>query len=243
VATWALLGAVWDVLEAFTEGIGEAAAIQVAFLLAAFQPERARKLANTVIYLAVIQSLLVTSALYMSGKYLAVLFSSDPTIQHITNNSFALIGLANVTMAFAQVSWSLIGAQGRFRLATSVVFFSRWLVTVPIALIAIFAFFLDLNSVAGSLVVGYATASCALTFIVLRSDWERLARLMQEMNNPIPPDDGNSFDDFEDDSSDDEDGFGFDESSEEESAPSKARQPQEKSKREKRLRHRSHEAD
>ena len=211
------MGAIWDVLEALTEGIGEAAAIQVAYLLAAAQPERAKKLSHMVIYLAVIQSLLVTSGLYMAGKYLAILLSSDPTIQHMMNNSIALIGLANVTMAFSQVSWSLIGAHGRFRLATSVVFFSRWIVTIAIALITIFVFFLDLNSVSGSLVVGYATALFALTSIVLRSDWARLAQLMQEMNNPMERDPLEYLDeDFDDDSSSsDEDDYDDDESSSE----------------------------
>lgn len=220
VAAWAVLGAVWDILEAMTEGIGEAAATQVAFLLAAWQPDRARKLANTVMYLAVIQSLVVTSALYMGGQYLAVLLTTDPVLQHLINNSIALMGLANVTMAFAQVSWSLIGAQGRFRLATSVVFSARWFVTIPVALLTIFVWEMDLNGTSGSLVVGYATASSALTFIVLRSDWERLARIMQEMNRPkvaseqgserdVPDDDHG--DPFDDDSSDDSSsaGFGF----------------------------------
>lgn len=227
VATWAILGAIWDVLEALTEGIGEASATQVAFLLAALQPQRAQKLANTVIYLAIVQALLITAALYMSGKYLAVLFTDDPTLQHLFNNTISLLGLANVTMSFAQISWSLVGAQGRFQLATSIVFFARWGVTIPMAVVVIFAFFLDLNSVSGALVVGYATAACALTFIVLRTDWERLARVMQEVNAPSNPvdknivgyadngfgdddddEDGDPFDDFDDDS-DSSDGFGF----------------------------------
>ena len=136
VATWALLGTVWDVLEALTEGIGEASAIQIAFLLAAAQPERAKKLSYTVIYLAVIQALMVTSGLYMAGRYLTVLISPDPTIQHLTNESLALIGLANVTMAFSRVSWSIIGSQGRFRLATCVLFVTRYEDSNPLQCVA-----------------------------------------------------------------------------------------------------------
>lgn len=235
VAVWALLGAIWDVLEvstscvnlrdimnfhrvahflsilifqAYTEGIGEAASMQVAFLLAAGQPGRAKKLGNSVIYLAIVQSLLITSGLFMAGRYLAVLLSSDPTIQHMTNEGITLLGLANISMGCSQISWSLIGAQGRFRLATAVVFFSRWLVTIPMALVCIFAFLLDLSAVAGSLVVGYSTASCALTFVVLRSDWDHLAEAMQEMNfQPLM--DGSDFLDEEDDSSSDDDSDGF----------------------------------
>ena len=118
-------------------------------------------------------------------------------------------------MAFSRVSWSLIGAQGRFRLATSVVFFSRWLVTIPVALVTIFVFFLDLSSVGGSLVVGYATASCALTFIVIRTDWERLSRTMQEMD-PAERDDLIYLDDFDDGSSSSDDDYdSYDDANEE----------------------------
>lgn len=211
MATWCLLGAVWDVLEAFTEGIGEAAAIQVAFLLAAAQPQRARKLSYSVFYIGLVQSLLVTSALFMGGRHLAMLLTADNTIQHMMNNVMTLLGLANVAMSFSQVGWSLIGAQGRFRLATSVMFFSRWLVTIPVALITIFVFFLDLDAICGCLVVGYSTASCVLTFIVIRTDWDRLVDMMQQMNNTSEKDEL----DFEfDDSDDSSDGFGSGTSSE-----------------------------
>jgi MatE len=230
VVTWALLGALWDVLEAWTEGIGEAAATQVAFLLSVGQADRARNLSYGVVYMAVIQAMVISSALFMLGQYLAVIFSTDPTIQHLTNNSIAMIGVANVVMTFAQITWSLVGAQGRFRLGTAIIFFSRWLVTVPCAVVSIYVFLLDLNSVSGSLVVGYATASCALMFVIARSDWDRLVRLMQEMNLPFAraprpssgghDDDGDAaaavdpvlglvnLDDF-DDSSDGSDGIGL----------------------------------
>merc|ERR1712025_243957 len=232
VATWTLLGAFWDFFEALTEGIGEAAANQVTYLLSAGQVEAAKKLSHGAILMAVTQAVLVTSVLYMSGQYLAVLFTTDPAIQNMMNDSIILIGIANVIMCFSQITWSLIGAQGRFRLATSVIFFSRWLVAMPCALISIYIFAYDLNAVSGSLVVGYATACCAFTVIVLRSDWDRLARLMQVMNQPplvnpkiqhlISDDVGGDnevnpndhilglvdLDNF-DDSDDDSDGFGF----------------------------------
>jgi len=230
VATWALLGAFWDFFEALTEGIGEAAANQVTYLLSTGQINSAKKLCYGAMLMAVTQAVLVTCALYMSGQYLAVLFTTDPTIQHLINNTIVLIGFANIIMSFSQITWSLIGAQGRFRLATFVIFFSRWVVTMPCALVSIYMFNLDLNAMCGSLVLGYATACCALTVIVLRSDWDRLSRLMQVMNQPplvtstfqhlvdknvALGDDANNHilglvdvDNF-DDSDDDSDGFGF----------------------------------
>jgi Na+-driven multidrug efflux pump len=225
----------WDVLEAFTEGIGEASAIQVAFLLAAAQPERAKKLSYSILYVGFIQSLLVTSCLYMGGRYLAILVTNDQVLQYMTNESLALLGLANITMSFSQVAWSLIGAQGRFRLGTKVMFFSRWLVTIPLACVTIFFLYLDLSCIGGCLVVGYSTASCVLTCIVLKSDWERLMHLMQEVKStPFPEKQELDFD-FDDDFSSSE-GFGSD-VDREEASDGKRR----KSAKRQVLRHRPHE--
>ena len=111
---------------------------------------------------------------------------------------------------------------------------------MPVALLTIFVFFLDLSAVSGSLVVGYATAACALTFIVLRSDWDRLARLMEEMNNPGL--EGAALDyleDFDDESDSDSDGDKSIESDEDES-PQEVREPSVHSKANG-LRHRSND--
>jgi len=220
VVAWALLGALWDFFEALTEGLGEGAANEVYYLLSEGQSDRAKKLCYGATYMAVIQSVMVTSALYMSGQYLVVLFTTNPAIQHIMNNTIYMIGFANIIMSYSRITWSLVGSQGRFRCATFVIFFSRWLVTMPCALICIYGFNLNLIAVSGSLVVGYASACCALTFIILRSDWHRLVTLMQLMNRPhlvdsaVPKVEDDpilglmNLDDF-DDSDDDSDGFGF----------------------------------
>ena len=188
VGAWALLGCLWEIMEASTEGLGEAASIRVAHLLAIGRPDMAKKVSYKVLYLAGIAAVSITSLLYMTGKYLVILLSTESTLQHLMYDTIPIIGLANLTMSFAQACWSLIGAQGRFRVATGIVLVSRWLITMPIALISVLGFFLDLNSVSGSLVVGFSTASCVLSYVVLRSNWEELSKIMQEMNLSI---DGN----------------------------------------------------
>ena len=200
VAAWALLGCLWELLEASTEGIGEAASVRVAYFLAIAKPLLAKTLSYKVIYFAVIEALLLTSIWFVTGKYLVILLTNDPTLQHLINNVVAVIGLANVTMAFSQILWSLTGAQGRYRESMIAMFSSRWLVTIPVAAVSIFAKKLDLNAVSGSLVVGYATAACALAYFVVRSDWEGLSRQMQEEQDDFESDD-------DEDDSDDDDTF------------------------------------
>mmetsp|Transcript_6151 Transcript_6151/g.17474 ORF Transcript_6151/g.17474 Transcript_6151/m.17474 type:complete len:280 (+) Transcript_6151:2045-2884(+) len=204
------------------------------YLLSSGCVDRAKNLSYGVIYMAVVQSVLITSVLYMSGQYLTVVLVPDTDVRRITNDAIAMFGFAHVIMSYSRITWSLVGSQGRFRLATFVVFFSRWLVTMPCALICIYGFRLNLSAVSGSLVVGYATACSFLTIIVLKTDWQRVSRVMQimnqapAMNSGVPKvadsevkaegDEANALDpilgildldDFDDSDDDDSDSFGF----------------------------------
>jgi len=182
-------------LESATEGISEAAAIRVAYHLGNGDPEMARLSSCKALFVSTVQSLLVTSVLFMGGKNIASLLTADSTLQHLLNDVITNLGLGNVVMTFALTTWSLIGAQGRYRLATLVVLLSRWLVTIPMALVCVYGFDLDLNSIMGSVTVGFATSVLALSYVFFRSDWERLSRILQELNAIIDVDFSDSSDD------------------------------------------------
>merc|ERR1712176_1254689 len=49
VSTWALLGVIWKILEALTEGLGEAASVRAALLLSHCQPLLAKRLSKSFI--------------------------------------------------------------------------------------------------------------------------------------------------------------------------------------------------
>lgn len=182
VATWSILGVIWKILESSTEGIGEAAAIRVAYHLGHHNPAMAKLASYKAIFVAAIYSLFVSAMLLMGGTNLSKWLTSDVTLQYLLNDSMTMLGLGNVVMTYGLVTWSLVGAQGRYRLATLVILLARWLVTLPCAIIVVFAFDLDINSVLASLIIGFATAGLALAYVLLRSDWDRLARILQELN-------------------------------------------------------------
>jgi Na+-driven multidrug efflux pump len=169
------MGIVWEIFEASTEGLGDAAAIRVSFLLAEGQPVEAKILSNKVAFLAGIEALLATSIFLMAGPNITVSLTTDSTLENLLNDLVGMTGLANVAMAFAQVYWSLVGAQDRFGLASSTILLCRWLVTMPLAFSFIFGLSYDLRAVAGSIAVGYATASSFLAYCVYQSDWHSLS--------------------------------------------------------------------
>lgn len=197
VATWAILGLLWRILETATEGIGEAAAIRVAYHLGMGNPLLAKLSSYKALFVSTVQSFFITSTLFMTGKSIASLLTTDPTLQNLLNNVITYIGFGNAIMSFSLVTWSLVGAQGRYRLATLLILFPRWVVTIPMAAVCVYAYNLDLRAVMASVVVGFATANLSLSYVFYRSDWERLARILQELNAMVDVD----FSESEDDSS------------------------------------------
>lgn len=212
VATWAMFASMWDVLEASTEGISEAAAIRVAYHLSATQPILAKKLAHKALFWTIVQALLYTSVLLLAGRHIIVALTVDYTLQHLLDQLIGLMALANLSMAFAHVCWSLVGAQGRFNLATLVMLVCRWLVTMPLSLIFIFAMNYDEETLAGAIAMGTATSASVLATILFSSDWNDVAQELY-LQGLLSCDDDDDFDfsfgDDDDDSDDsDDDSFG-----------------------------------
>lgn len=160
----------------------------MAYQLGAKRPERARLSAYKSILISIICASVITSIMWIIGEDLAVWLTPDPTLQYLIVEVLPLIGIGNVTLTAGTVSWALVGAQGRYRLATLVAFVGSWCVSLPLAAIFTYALKLDLQGVTSCVVIGYAVTSTTLNYILARSDWERLSRVVVALN-----DEGSSF--------------------------------------------------
>jgi Na+-driven multidrug efflux pump len=223
VAAWGVMGILWEIFQAMTEGLGEAASVRVSYYLSEGLHHEARRLAYKVVFISIIVVVMVTSIFLMAAPNIAATISTDSTIQHIFVDLVGPTGLANISMTIAQIYWSLAGAQGRFGFASATILLCRWMVILPIASICIFAYRLDLMSVACAIAIGYSVAACALAYAVFSSDWEQLSYFLRddgiaegEINAPVEynndngagivmevdDEDDSSFDEDEDDSDD-----------------------------------------
>lgn len=203
VTAWGIAGAVWDTLETLTEGFGDAGEIRVAFHLGSGMPAKAKLASYKTILVACICATVFTSVLWIVGEDLAKLLTPDPTLQRLLIEVLPLMGIGNIALTAGSVSWALVGAQGRYRLATCVVFVSSWLVTLPLAAVLTIALKVNLEGVAGAVVIGFSVAGTTLLYILIRSDWERLSRIVVELNASMDPSDSSS----ESESDDDEESF------------------------------------
>ena len=175
VAAWGILGVLWDSVEQLTEAIADAAEVRCAFLLGSGQPAKAKRSALKSLLFGTFLSLFLTSAVFIVGDNIATLFTNDPALQHIIADLLPLFRIGNMTLTVGSISWTLLGSQGRYRLATSVACMASWLVTLPLAALFTFQLQINLQGQTAGLVIGYLVSGTINSYFLFRSDWDQLS--------------------------------------------------------------------
>ncbi len=176
VAAWGILGALWEALEVVTTAIGNAAEVRVSYLLGAGRPREALLSAYKSLYLGMFATLMITSCLFIAGDQIPTWMTTDKTLQHMISDLMPLFGIGNISMAIGSMSWTLVGAQGRYRLSTAVGFTGSWLVTIPLSAIFSIVLKFDLQGQTAAIVFGYMVSGTITSFILMQSNWEKLSK-------------------------------------------------------------------
>jgi Na+-driven multidrug efflux pump len=129
VAAWGLLGTLWDVFENVTESVADACEVRVAMLLGAGRPEKAKMSAYKCIYLGLFVALFLSSVLFILGDEIPTWLTNDVTLQRLLAELIPLFGIGNIGLTVGTISWTAVGAQGRYRLATGIGFGGSWYVS------------------------------------------------------------------------------------------------------------------
>jgi Na+-driven multidrug efflux pump len=108
------------------------------------------------------------------------LLTHDETIQDLLVEMFPLVALGNVTMSMGMVCWAVVGAQGRYRLSTSIAIACSFVVTVPIGAVLTIWMRIDLQGLTFAVVTGYSATALLLTACIQLSDWVMLSNKIQE---------------------------------------------------------------
>lgn len=182
VATWGILEAIWDLFEAFTEGLGETGSIRLAFHLGKGNIDMAKLSAWKLLFISMCLALTVSALLFVLMPYIPGMFTDDETLQDMVHDVLPLIGIGNIFMVFGMVSWSLIGAQGRFKLATMVSAVMTFAVTLPLSAVSSIVYHFTLEGLVGAVVVGYSTTGLVLGCILQLSPWDRISKKIQDLN-------------------------------------------------------------
>eukprot|EP00588_Corethron_pennatum_P033366 CAMPEP_0194347102 /NCGR_PEP_ID=MMETSP0171-20130528/105801_1 /TAXON_ID=218684 /ORGANISM="Corethron pennatum, Strain L29A3" /LENGTH=848 /DNA_ID=CAMNT_0039114311 /DNA_START=138 /DNA_END=2684 /DNA_ORIENTATION=+ len=181
VAVWGMLGTVWEVLEATTEGISEAAGIRIALHLGKGRPALAKTSAHKSLYFSMILGFFMTSILYLLSANLPIWFTDVIIIQNLISEVIYLLGSGNLFLVTGMTAWGVLGGQGRFHLATITLLVCSWGVTLPLCAISTY-YKINLIGQVGGVVAGYATAAMTLVYFVQTSDWDALSAQVIKQN-------------------------------------------------------------
>jgi Na+-driven multidrug efflux pump len=61
--------------------------------------------------------------------------TNDPILQGLLAELIPLFAIGNIALSIGTISWTLVGAQGSYRLSTGIGFAGSWLVTIPLSVI------------------------------------------------------------------------------------------------------------
>lgn len=192
VTAWGLLGTLWDIVEMVSEAVADAAEVRCAMLLGAGRPERAKLSTYKSMYLATFISLFISSCVFILGDDLPTWMTKDATLQRMLSDLIPLFGVGNIALTIGTISWTCVGSQGRYRLATAVGFMGSWFVTMPLAVLTTVALDLDLQGQTAAVVVGYMVSGTINTYLLFTSDWEKLSREVIEANAEVSSDSSSS---------------------------------------------------
>ena len=180
-ATWAILGYVWGFFESTTNAIGSASELRVAYHLGNGQPDMAKLSAYKSMLLAAIVTGLSSVLLMSLVDQLPPLMTYDTTIQGMLVQLFPLVALGNVTMSMGMVCWAIVGAQGRYRLSTTIATSCAFFITIPIGATLTIWMRIDLQGLTFAVVVGYTITAMILSLVVLTSDWKALSTTIKQI--------------------------------------------------------------
>ncbi|KAL7557537.1 hypothetical protein ACA910_019318 [Epithemia clementina (nom. ined.)] len=180
VAVWGLVGDLWKALQAVGLATSDASEIRVSNLLGSNQPNRARYYAHKSLLVSVVVAIFCSLPIYFLSSKIPAWFTKDETMQYLFEELVPYMCIGNVTMMFGSVTWTLLGAQGRYGLATAMGFVGSWGVTLPLSAIFTYGLGSDLPGLASAVVIGNACSGSLNSFFLVRSNWEKLSKIQQK---------------------------------------------------------------
>ena len=179
-ATWAVLGYVWGVFESTTEAVGDASEVRVAYQLGKGRHALANIAAFKSMFISFILAVLMSIVFLCLRNVLPRWLTDDTTLQSMLSELFPLVALGNVSMTTGMVGWAVVGAQGRYHLATTIATMCSLLITLPLSAILTIRMRIDLQGLTFAVVVGYTITAMTLITCILISDWEMLSTKVKD---------------------------------------------------------------
>jgi MATE family multidrug resistance protein len=171
VAAWTITGAIWNIFENIPVGYTTAAEVRIGRHLGRGNPSMAKIAAYKCLFSSVTLSVIMTTLFILFKESIVDNFTNNETIKEMVGELAVLLGIANVVMVIGVDAYTILCAQNRVRLASSIYVFISWLTIIPMSIYFVFQKGYGLESILFSLIVGYSVTSMMLLVLVFSTNW------------------------------------------------------------------------
>jgi hypothetical protein len=176
VVAWGILGTVWNALGEVIGAVADSAEARCTFLLGIGEPLRAKLSCYKSLFIGFVFSTVVTSCILIAGEDIPTWMTSNPVLQNIVADLIPLFAIAIIALGMDTMSSTLVGSQGRSRLATALNIATIWVVSIPLAALFSILMNIDLQGQTAAVAIGSMISSTLNTYILLQSQWDELSR-------------------------------------------------------------------
>jgi len=175
IAAWGIIGSIWGMLEYTTECVASAAEIRVAKLLGEGNPRLAKLSSYKCLFIGNVFAAFMSTIFFILIPWIPRLLTDDDELMASISVTLPYCAIGNLTLTVGSLAWTLVGAQGRYTLATFQGCIGSLFVTIPFACISIFCLHWGLQSLAASIVIGYMVSGALNLIALITSDWDYLS--------------------------------------------------------------------
>jgi len=187
VAAWGIVGTIWGVLEYATDCVAAAGEIRVAKLLGNGNPRLAKLSAYKCLFLGNMFATLMSIGFLLGMPFIPDWFTDDDELRALVTNVLPYCAIGNLTLTIGSLAWTLVGAQGRYNVATFHGCIGSLGITIPFAVVSIFYLNWGLPALAASVVIGYMVSGAFNSITLLLSDWEYISYRVMIRNGATEP--------------------------------------------------------
>jgi len=201
VAVWSLGGTIWDIFETLPSGLGYVAELRVAFHLGNGNPDMAKTAAYKILLYAVVWISFITGLFTYYSHTVVCFFTHDETLIEMLDGLVVLMSIGNIIMCLGSEATYILTAQGRPKITTWIQFCCTLGITLPLSTHFVFQNNYGLQSVLASIIIGSATFTVALLYVVFTSNWEEIGNKILQKSGESVDDEESSDEEFSDEES------------------------------------------
>lgn len=180
MAVWGLLGEIWSLAEQVGGAVTAASEVRVAKILGAGKPKLAKYSAEKSLCIGLIVSCIMAILVLSLQSSIPVWLTNDETLQSLLSELLPLVCLGIAVLSVGSTSWSILCAQGRSHLATSVCAIGSVFISLPLAFVSTFGLNLNLEGLVASLIIGYSISGFLNSLFFMSSNWGKISQKMSK---------------------------------------------------------------